>query len=325
MTTLPVIMCIDVEPHDREIDPLERSDWKGFEHAYHFFRQLRPRLEAATGARVRFSWFLRMDPQIEHTYGSPTWVVTRYPELIDQLQSDGDELGLHIHAWRWDGIRRKWVADHGNQLWVEQCVRTSFDAFQRALGRPCQSFRFGDRWMNNETMSLVEELGAKFDLSIEPGHKAASGINARELSTGTLPDSRCVPLRPFRPSRTNFREPDPLRGFELRVIPLSTAKPGRPTVKQLLNIKMMAKYHVARFKGPSQLNPCINATEFHDMIDTILQDRGDGYLAPVMRVDGFSRPKHRSNLEQNFAHLLSHPLVERFRFVTPATAVELLS
>ncbi len=204
MTKLPVIMCIDVEPDDREIAPFERSDWKGFEHAYSFFRQLRPRLESATGANVRFSWFLRMDPQIEHTYGSPSWVVSRYPEIIDQLQSDGDELGLHIHSWRWDSIKRRWVADHANQSWVEQCVRTSFAAFQRALGRPCQSFRFGDRWMNNETMSLVEQLGAKFDLSLEPGHKETRRMNPRELSTGSLPDSRGVPIPSADLTSTSF-------------------------------------------------------------------------------------------------------------------------
>lgn len=325
MTKLPVIMCIDVEPDARQIAPLERIDWKGFEQAYTFFRQLRPRLEDATGAHVRFSWFLRMDPQIEHTYGSASWVVSRYPEMIEQLQSDGDELGLHIHSWRWDEVKHRWIADHANQSWVEHCVRTSFDAFQRALGRPCQSFRFGDSWMNNETMRLVERLGGKFDLTIEPGHKERRRPNSGELSTGSVPDLRSVPLRPFRPSRRDFRQPDPDGGFDVNVIPLSTAKPRRPGVKRVLDIKMMAKYHLARFTGPSQLNPSINDIEFKQMIDTIIHHRKDGYLAPIIRVDGFSKPKQRSNVERNFQNVLSHPLVDRFRFVSPAAAVELLS
>jgi len=53
-----------------------------------------------TGSPVHFSWFLRMDPQITHTYGSPDWVVTRYPKLIEGLDAAGDELGLHVHPWR---------------------------------------------------------------------------------------------------------------------------------------------------------------------------------------------------------------------------------
>ena len=98
MNKIPILICIDVEPDDREIDPDVRHDWKGFEKSYEFFTQLRPRLKAVTGSPVHFSWFLRMDPQIDHTYGSPTYVVTRYRDLLQKLSMMGDELGLHTHV-----------------------------------------------------------------------------------------------------------------------------------------------------------------------------------------------------------------------------------
>ena len=322
---MPVIMCIDVEPDAREIDAFDRADWVGFVTAYHFFSQLRPKLEAATGAPARFSWFLRMDPQIEHTYGSPSWVVEHHPEIFRELESAGDELGLHTHAWRWDGLSRGWVADHGNQEWIDHCVRVSFEAFQRALGRPCKSFRFGDHWMNNETMHLLEELGAQFDLTLEPGCKAPRFRKRRELFTGSLPDYRSVPRHPYRPSRANFKEPCLTGGRRIQVIPLSTAKSNGPAAGRFQNIKRAAKYCLSGFRDPLQLNPYFNVPDFCQMLDSVLYLRKDLYLAPVLRVDAFSKLSWRHNVEQNFEHILHHPSAERLRFVTPATAVELLS
>ena len=159
MKRIPVLICIDIEPDERTLDPRARLDWTGFEQSYEFFSDLRPRLETATGSPVHFSWFLRMDPQITHTYGSAHWVVTRYARLIDRLQGAGDELGLHVHAWRWDHRSQGWIADLADQTWVDHCVRSSFEAFHTSLKRRCRSFRFGDHWMNDQTLDLLEQIG----------------------------------------------------------------------------------------------------------------------------------------------------------------------
>ena len=171
MKKIPVIICIDVEPDLRAIDPNAESDWVGFEKTLEFFRELRPRLEQVTGSPAHFSWFVRMDPQIAHTYGFPAWPVTRYRRLFDYIAESGDEIGLHVHAWRWDTCSNRWIADMGDQEWVEQCIRMSFEAFEQSLARSCRSFRFGDHWINDATLDLVEELGAWFDLTTEPGLK----------------------------------------------------------------------------------------------------------------------------------------------------------
>lgn len=204
MRKIPVIICLDVEPDEREIDSADSKDWEGFEESLKYFSDLRPRLEGATGARASFSWFIRMDPQIEHTYGLSCWAVRRYGEAIEQLRRDGDEIGLHAHAWRWDAGLLKWVIDHGDQEWVAHCIRTSFEAYRGAFGRRCLSFRFGDRWMNNETMALLESLGVKFDLTAEPGKTARPTLHRRELHTGSLPDYVDTPRWPTDlPDRTS--------------------------------------------------------------------------------------------------------------------------
>jgi hypothetical protein len=219
MEKLPIAICIDVEPDERAIDPRVAADWLGFEKTFEFFERLRPQLEDVTGAAAHFSWFVRMDPQIAQAYGSPAWSVARYGKLLDRLLASGDEIGLHIHAWRWDEAFGNWIADMGNQEWVDSCVRMGFAAFEQSLKRPCRSFRFGDHWMNNATLDLVERLGARFDLTAEPGRKM---LLIPEPRTGFPPDYSLTPSQPYRPSKTNFTECSDSTARRLWVVPLST-------------------------------------------------------------------------------------------------------
>lgn len=224
MEKIPIAICIDVEPEKRAIDPNIVADWVGFERTFEFFEELRPRLEDATRSAVHFSWFVRMDPQIAHAYGSPAWPVIRYRRLFDRIAASGDEIGLHIHAWRWDEGLDGWIADMGDQEWVDHCVCMGFDAFKQSLNRPCQSFRFGDHWMNDATLDLVEKLGARFDLTAEPGRKA---LFLPEPYTGCPPDYTRVPRRPYHPSKVNFTECSNAQSRELWSVPLSTCNPDQ--------------------------------------------------------------------------------------------------
>jgi len=218
LTKIPVVICIDVEPDDRRIDPDERKPWLGFEVAHKFFNELRLRLKAATGSPVHFTWFYRMDPQIARTYGSPAWVANFYSPLIQQLKREGDAFGLHTHPWRWDETSNEWVSDMADQEWVDQCIRMAFRTFRESFGEPCLYSRFGDRWMNNATFALVEKLGARFELTLEPG---LSGGPFDKPYFGSLADYRQVPRFPFRPSRKDFRVHGSFLKRRLWAIPLS--------------------------------------------------------------------------------------------------------
>jgi len=211
-------MCIDVEPDKRAIDSNVREDWKGFEKTYEFFCRLRSRLEAATRSSVHFTWFLRMDPQIGHTYGSAAWAVTRYSRIINEIQAAGDEVGLHIHPWRWDKTSQIWIQDFADQEWIDHCVRLGFKTFRQSLKRQCLSFRFGDHWLNDATLHLVEKLGARFDLTVEPGYKG--GVPPDHF-VGSLPDYTTIPQQPYRPSRADFKKPGLLDRRSLWIVPVS--------------------------------------------------------------------------------------------------------
>jgi hypothetical protein len=321
MTQIPVIICIDVEPDDRELDEFPR-DWYGFENTFKFFNGIRPRLEEVTGAPASFCWFLRMDPQVKHIYGQYGWVADRYGEIINQLQQDGDEIGLHTHAWRWDDPHQRWVIDHGDQEWVEHCMRVSFEAFEKAFGRPCRSFRFGDHWMNNETMDLLETMGVEFDLTIEPGRDTDPQLRKGELHTGSFPDYTAAPRFPYRPSRHDFRKHKGGAHRGLWAIPLNTGKmPGRfPVVKQA--IKALGFY--SHKDHPVPLNLSVSGRQFREMLTKLMTGKSLSYLTPVMRSDGCLTRRSKADVERNLNFLLSHPLASDFRFVTPAAAIKLL-
>jgi hypothetical protein len=324
---IPVILCLDIEPDEREIDVNVRAPWRGFVETHKLFSELRPRLELATDSPVRLSWFLRMDPQVEYGYGSATWVTDQHREILSDLQLRDDELGLHIHATRWDETAGGWIGDYGNQDWVSTCVRTSFNAFQKALQRPCRSVSFGDRWSNNETVALVERLGAEFYLSIEPGAKP-SGEELGYRFTGRWADYRRVPSHPYRPSKANYLQASAKSGRNIWMIPLSAGKYEGPRAFRLWRLKRLAKsWGIDRQRNSESqtLRLHIPPEPFRKTLDGLLKIANASYLAVVVRSDVGAHLQRRANLEQNVEYLRSHPQVRNFRFVTPAEAIDILT
>lgn len=224
MERIPIVICIDVEPDEREINTESPDRWEGFERTFKFFQQLRPTVEKATQSPVHFSWFVRMDPQVAHVYPSPEWALLHYQDIFKSLDAAGDEIGVHTHAWRWDASGKEWIADMADQAWVDHCVRVSFEAYQRSRHRPCRSFRFGDHWINNTTLDLIESLGARFDLTVEPGHKRP---DLADKAIGIVPDFTSAPYRPYQPSKSSLTTPNG-NARNLWLIPLSMAKMDWP-------------------------------------------------------------------------------------------------
>ncbi|MEP7273489.1 MAG: hypothetical protein ABI882_18475 [Acidobacteriota bacterium] len=318
MRKIPVIMCIDVEPDDRAIAQLEKSPWSGFPLSHDYFFGLRERLAAATGSPVHYSWFLRMDPQVNETYGSASWPVLQYPQLISQIESVKDEIGLHVHPWRWSEAHQSWSADFADQTWIDHCLRSSFTTYRSAFGRECQSFRFGDRWMSNQTMEVLERLGVRFDLTLEPGHPLVTSPANDEIHTDPLPDYSNVPQVPYHPSKFDYRTPDPSRKAGLIVIPVSSGDIV-PWESRLARVRRLLHLGAA---------PPIRLTlgMWHDprvfiaIMNSLLKRERLPYLAFVVRSDTPIR-SFMPFMEETFERILTHPWIDRFVFSTPAEAM----
>lgn len=263
-----------------------------------------------------------MDPQVAEPYGSPTWIVDQHETHIKDVQTYGDELGIHAHAYRWLEDERVWLHDFGNQAWVEHCVRTSLEAFARALGRRCVSFRFGDRWLNTPTVDLLEQLGVRYDLTAEPGMPDFPTPKVGEPATGPTADFSRVPREPWFPSAVDFRRPAST-ARQIRMIPLTSAH---------LKFGLHPRAYLRRvqangFRGRLQDTPLgmykrwTAPDTFGRLLDRALAAQRKPYLAFAIRTDiGAQRWIHDA-VDENLRALLEHPAAPGFRFCTPAEAM----
>ncbi|MBI1977959.1 MAG: hypothetical protein HYS55_04340 [Candidatus Omnitrophica bacterium] len=323
-TKIPIILCIDVEPDGFFIDRTKKEPWKGYEVCYEFFRELRPRLAAATGSSAYFSWFHRFDPQIAETYASPTWAIEEYPKFLEAFKKEGDEFGIHTHAYRWLENQNRWIADHGNQEWINYCVEMGFESFKRVFGRNCESFRFGDRWMSNASMQLIEDLGAKYDLTLEPGLPELPSYHRKELFSGFLPDYHGVPRAPYRPSKSDFRRPSNSKSNGIWEIPLSTGRANYEFGK-------LEKLY-RRIFTPDLLRPQVASLNlgmrklriFSEIVDEVLNSLEEPYLSMEARTSYMIEPAQMRNVQENLDFVLNHRLKDRFVFATPGQAISML-
>jgi hypothetical protein len=225
-------MCIDVEPDDRQVGGDGPQHWPAFEEMAARLETLRGRLSAASGSPVAFTWFLRMDSQVEEAWGSSTWVVERYGTLLGELEARGDELGVHAHPWRRNGAG--WIVDYRPE-WVRRSAERALDAFASALGRTCRAYRAGDRSLNGDILPTLAARGVEVDLTVEPDLPPHAMLPAGELTAGPLPDFRGAPRQPYRSSPGRFPRRDPAGGTQPLLIPIfGVPRPDRWSMALLL-------------------------------------------------------------------------------------------
>ncbi len=317
---IPVLLLFDCEPDPRCPAIDDAAPWRGFEVLYPVIERWRGRLAEATGSAVHYNWFWRMDPQVADTYGAPDWAVRTYASEIAAAAAQGDEIGTHPHAWRWDGA---WIGDHGNQSWIEHCLRMSFTTFEAAFGRPSRAFRFGDGWISDAALDLAEQLGARYDLTVEPGIPAVASLDPRERSTGSIPDRRGVPTWPYRRSRRNFRRAGGRWDSRLWMIPVSTARPPGAAAEPR---GLLARWRrrPTTDQPPLQFNLCYDGATFGHMLDAVLRQHRQPYVAICLRSDAGVYPGAMRNVEANLGRLAATAKSRKLAFATPAEALRLL-
>jgi hypothetical protein len=225
---LPVCLSIDVEPDLRLVDRGKIDEpWTGLERLAGEMPGIRERLARHTSRPAHFTWYLRMDPQIAEAWGSAAWVIDRYGGFLGSMRAEGDELGLHIHTWRWDEQAGRWLADRADREWTAHCTQVALDAFRSAIGKRCRAHRGGDRYVDPAMLRLLVDGGVRVDLTVEPGMPAAPGLVPEEPAVGELPDYRAAPACPYRPrSLDDFTSADPAASSPPMMIPLTSAPDG---------------------------------------------------------------------------------------------------
>ena len=141
---VPVMLCFDIEPDARALRGRTPEPLAGFEHLVKMVPELRDRLSEASGAPARFTWWVRIDPQIAEMYGSPVALVDRYELELDGVRDAGDALGVHPHTWRWQG---RWVSERADAAWVAHCLAVGLGGYRDAFGVPCRVHKAGDEFI----------------------------------------------------------------------------------------------------------------------------------------------------------------------------------
>jgi hypothetical protein len=314
---IPIALCFDVEPDDVEIE-LKPQPWVGFERLLQRVTSLRERLAEATGERATFGWYLRMDPQIAESHGSSRWVADQYGDQLNELSAAGDVIGLHPHAWRWLPDRGRWMSDHGDSRWVEHCLRVSFDAFQTAFGERCRFVRWGDRFMSADAIRLEAELGAWFDLTIEPGAPQLRSFHSAP-ATGRLVSMEYAPREPYRPSKNDPRiaAATPREEVGLWEVPLTALDPDLVLSRVRWIGRRLRHFGRPLHRPASLVAPMWPAQPFWRSVEDYLEATDRPHLAFAVRSDAPIRPSSIAAFDEKIAMLLELPLAKRLVFTTP--------
>jgi len=306
---VPIVFGVDVEPDIRPTGRREPIGLDGFAACIEWLEDLRPRLEDATGHPVRFTWFLRMDPQIEVLAGRADALAASALAELAWLRDRGDSLGLHTHAGRWDEVRDGWVADHGDPEWVAHCVRTAFASYAETFGEPCLRHRFGDRFTSPAALDLIGSLGARVDLTIEPGKPRTARVDVTAAATGEIPSSLHLRSEPIRHASS-----------DMWLLPLTSGDPG-PALPRPIRLARRLRFAGQPLHRPLTLYRRYTSPDaYWDVVERAVADQPVPYVALVIRSDLPLGP------EMEFAGpimaaLLRRPLARRLQFADPVQVV----
>ena len=320
MKPIPAIWRIDVEPDESDIRP-ERTPppWLGFTAMVSLVEALRPRLADCAGVDAHPTWFLRLDPNIEHCFGQPDHVVARYRDLLDRLLAHGDPLGIHVHCHRWDPARQVTYSDHADPEWASYCVSMAAKTFERCFGEPAKRSSQGGYFFDEAVIDRSIAEGIEVDVTPEPGlapHETDRAFGAYATAPST--DFRNFPRRPYYPSRAAVSAPGvsssdtrPILIVPLTAYDYETALTPWP--------RWMVKRALRRPRRHVPLNPWKEWSSprvFWDLVARAAEDSPARYVAFAIRTDAPNSEAFR-RVRALLEYLPRHPIVKKLRFVDP--------
>ncbi|MFQ5723829.1 MAG: hypothetical protein ACE5G6_05000 [Terriglobia bacterium] len=243
---LLIHLCIDIEPAKKRFggsgfDTRETSYWGFREVLFPFVAAFRERFQADLGRPLRFNWFVRADPQIGEIYGQPTWALETFRAELEQLAAAGDEIGLHMHSWRWDNRRQAWYEEVKDSAWLEGCLATGLEAFHQARGSTPFAYHAGFEYLNNLLVRLLEQAGVKLAVAPMPGLRSR-GLHVEGSGRAFFFDWRRAPRHPYFPWRSDYQRPGP-DAANVLMVPNTIV---RQSWKSVL-------FHLSPFRNPQRL------------------------------------------------------------------------
>jgi hypothetical protein len=271
---IPLVVSVDVEPDGLFIDRHDRLPWLGFEAAFERAEGLRRAAAGNTGRPVHFSWKLRMDHQVETTYGSAAWPAQHYEAAFERLLRAGDDVGIHVHPFRLIPGTDDWIADFSDPAWIAECIESSVAAFHSAFGADPRTASMGHNWHSSEALDLFYRLGIRFDLSLEHGTIKPPFYDGIGAFTGERPTFEAVPDYPYHPAEGDFCIPDPARHESVWILPLSSIPETGTGRRAKIALRLGTEPIGRLLRDPGPVPPCplvtVRSSDFLDAGDRIV-------------------------------------------------------
>ncbi len=215
--------------YDERRAPLK---WDGVERGIRYLRESLERVAKNTGIEPKIVFCVRSDMQMAEIYGSASWSVSRHSELWRTLERGSHEIAWHPHLWRWSEGEGCWRQETRDTQWIEDCLEVGFSGFTEALGESPATCHMGWTFHNNTSMSKISRLGVRVDFSASPG----VFIEGRSGDAGSAFDNyvdwQGSPLRPFHPSKVDYRRPAKEGEEELPVFEIPKFTIESPVLKK---------------------------------------------------------------------------------------------
>ena len=311
-----IVFAVDLEPDEQVCGP--HDPWTGTQRAREELRPLRLRLEQATGAPVQFNWFVRLDPQIEKTWGRPDWVAMACPDLLREIRASGDFTGMHVHTWKWHPRRETWFNDFADAAWRAHCLKTSAEAYHAMFGKAPVASRFGHRALGPEDVAVLKRLGVRYDLTLEPG-APSHRLSSDPLAISPLPDHLRAPRAPYQPSPHDYLTPakeEQKSGFWMVPISVTPRPHWCPMRRWPFGVSKHLPMNLVLY--PRRI--------WENLAAELAGEPGEpsarAPLVMVLRSGDLARPRFRANFRWVMDRLCVHPGLRRCRFVGVDRAIE---
>jgi hypothetical protein len=322
---IPAIISVDVEPAGFQTESDRGRSLDGYAALFDFFEWFRESGARRSGKDVSVGWFYRMDPQIEAAFGRADHLASAFPDRTASLSERGDHFGLHTHPVRWSADLSSWVHELTDPVWLQHAFASSFHAFERCFGAPCERHRMGAGLLSQVIVDALAQNGARVDTSLEPvrgwgvdGRNVETGIDSSPM-IGLNTDCSAASRRPYRPAPTDFLH----RGRDrhaLALVPMTTTWiwPGRPMWRTVVGtaLKRRERPRARVLNLSTRRDP----RDHWDLIARQLRMMRRPYLNVAMRTD---LPGTRQFDEgvMLLECLVDHPLMSELQIVDPIDAL----
>ena len=283
---IPTFVNFDVEPAGFQRD---QTSWRGFREWVDLVDGIRRELADRTGRSPRFGWYFRMDPQIATVHGDAAYAARRFTDLVEHLEEQGDVFGMHVHPLRWSDEQQLWVHDLADHDWMAHCIQTAHAAYTDFFGIPPVRFRGGGGFLDEELVEVIDRLGVRVDLTLEPGfqwpaHQLRTEVDVSPC-VGSSVDCSTAPRAVYRPSVHDFRRPDATGGRRVVMVPLSASArmPEKPAWWRVARALRHPRGRRARVVRPASRWP--SPTFFWDLLAAEAGSARKSHISLAVRAD----------------------------------------